>query len=363
MLQRSLFFILSAILFAMPALACTDFMIIAKDKTLINGRTMDFGILDEAKVTVYPKGKKWKSSDYGNIQGFQWKQTIGFVGFSVFGKEASSEGMNEAGLTAKALWLPSAEDFQGKPNKNSKNIIEAILIPDWILGNFTTVADVKKQLPNLFVWANKLPQLGGLPTLHVAVHDLDGNNLVAEWVDGKLNMYDNPLGVMTNEPPFPMQLSNLRNYVNLSPWVQKDLVLRGEHISGTGNGSGLLGLPGDCTPPSRFVRTAIWQQFAYQPSNKNEAINLARHLLDKVSVIKGTSRKIIIENNKKTEVADYTQWSSIEDMTNRVIYFSNYYDQTLQSIDLKKIDFTRSDYKPISVMHISGNAIKDVTPR
>jgi choloylglycine hydrolase len=130
-------------------------------------------------------------------------------------------------------------------------------------------------------------------------------------------------------------------------------------IAGTGNGSGLIGLPGDCTPPSRFVRAAVLKRFAYQPETGKDAVVFARHLLQQVNVMPGVSR----EKTAQGEAADYTQWTAIEDLTNRVIYFSDYQDQTLRAIDLKKLDFTRSDYAPIPVSAPSGNAVKDVTPR
>ncbi len=266
--------------------------------------------------------------------------------------------MNEKGLSAKVLWLPSV-GYQSVPKGKQKNALDVALVPDWILGSFSTVAEVKKNLPTVFVWGNTLAGLGSIPVLHLAVHDAQGNNMVAEWIDGKLHVYDNPLGVMTNEPPLPMQWANLRNYVNLSPWIQKTLQLDGASVSGTGNGSGLLGLPGDCTPPSRFVRVAVLKKFAYQPEKAEDAVTFARHLLDQVYVMKGISR----EKTADGEMADYTQWVAIEDLTNRVLYFADYNDQTLRTIDLKKLDFTRSDYTPIPVSKATGNAILDVPPR
>jgi len=358
MLYRILAFLLIFALMAAPAMACTDFVIKAKDGTIVGGRSMDFAVEDQAKATVYPRGRKWASEAPGKKQGLQWTQRNGFVAFSVFGLEASTDGMNEKGLAAKVLWLPSV-GYQDVPAGQEAKALDVALVPDWILGSFQTVAEVKKALPEVLVWGRELPGLGSAPVLHLAVHDAQGNSMVAEWIDGKLNIYDNPLGVMTNEPPLPHHWANLRNYVNLSPMMQPALELDGVKIAGTGNGSGLIGLPGDCTPPSRFVRAAVLKQFAYQPETGKDAVVFARHLLQQVNVMPGVSR----EKTAQGEAADYTQWTAIEDLTNRVIYFADYQDQTLRAIDLKKLDFTRSDYTPIPVSAPSGNAIKDVTPR
>ena len=358
MLYRMVIMLLTLLLAAAPAMACTDFVVKAKDGTVVGGRSMDFGVNDQAKVTVYPRGKKWSSEAPGKKQGMQWKQRHGFVAFSVLGLEAATDGMNEKGLSAKLLWLPSV-GYQTVPKGSEAKALDVTLVPDWILGTFETVAQVKKALPGVYVWGKELAGLGGVPVLHLAVHDAQGNSMVAEWIDGKLNIYDNPLGVMTNEPPLPGHWANMRNYVNLSNKMQPALELNGATFKGTGNGSGLFGLPGDCTPPSRFVRAAVLGKFAYQPKDAGEAVVFARHLLNQVDVMPGVSR----EQTPQGEMADYTQWTAIEDLTNRVLYFADYGDQTLRAVDLKKLDFTRTDYAPIPVSAPSGNAVKDVTPR
>lgn len=358
MVYRIFMLIMSLVLLAAPAMSCTDFIVKAKDGTIINARSMDFAISDQARATVYPRGKQWSSDAPGKKKGLQWKQRYGFVGMSALELTVSSDGMNEKGLSAKFLWLPSA-GYQSVPKGQEDRALEVALLPDWILSSFSSVAEVKQALPSVLVWGSLLPGLGSVPVLHIAVHDAQGNSMVAEWIDGKLHIYDNPMGVMTNEPPLPQQWANLRNYVNLSPMMQKALQLNGMAVSGTGNGSGLLGLPGDCTPPSRFVRIAVLGKFAYQPEKAADAVTFARHLLEQVDVMPGISR----EKSPQGEMADYTQWTAIEDLTNRVFYFADYKDQTLRAIDLKKIDFTRSDYAPVPVATPTGNGIKDVTPQ
>ena len=81
--------------------------------------------------------------------------------------------------------------------------------------------------------------------------------MVIEYVNGAAHVYDNPIGVFTNSPAFDWHITNLRNYVNLSPINVAPVKLSGKTLKGLGQGSGLLGLPGDYTPPSRFVRAAV----------------------------------------------------------------------------------------------------------
>ena len=97
---------------------------------------------------------------------------------------------------------------------------------------------------------------------HYIVNDAGGRCVVLEYVNGELKIHDNPLGVMTNSPTFDWHLTNLRNYVNLSVTNVPPVDIAGIKLPGFGQGSGMLGLPGDFTPPSRFVRAVAFSQSA-----------------------------------------------------------------------------------------------------
>src|SRR5512135_2949672 len=123
--------------------------------------------------------------------------------------------------------------------------------------------------------------------LHIAFHDAGGNNLVVEFISGEVKVYDNPIGVLTNRPEFPWQMNNLRNYVNLDAKDVDSKMLNGVKIEAMGVGSGMHGLPGDWTPPSRFVRVAYSLDAALKPKDAAGAVNLAEHLLNIVDIPKG----------------------------------------------------------------------------
>jgi len=171
--------------------------------------------------------------------------------------------------------------------------------------------------------------------LHVALHDAGGKNLVIEFIDGKANVYDNPLGVMTNRPDFPWQINNLRNYINLDAHDRKDRMIGGFKIEPTGVGSGMLGMPGDWTPVSRFVRLALCVDQALPAENAEEAVNLAQHILNAVDIPKG----LIKENPEPFITLDgYAQWIVIKDITNKVLYYKTYENTMLKKVDLKNFD-------------------------
>ena len=93
--------------------------------------------------------------------------------------------------------------------------------------------------------------------------DASGKSIVIEYVGGKLNVFDDPLGVVTNSPSFDWHMANLRNYVNFSMTNVPPVKLGSVKLEPFGQGSGMLGLPGDFTPPSRFVRAVAFSQSVF----------------------------------------------------------------------------------------------------
>src|SRR5208282_2216741 len=99
---------------------------------------------------------------------------------------------------------------------------------------------------------------------HYVVYDASGKSIVVEYTGGKLHVYDDPLGVITNSPAFDWQMTNLSNYVNFSMTNVPPVKLGPVTLEPFGQGSGMLGLPGDFTPPSRFVRAVAFSQSVFQ---------------------------------------------------------------------------------------------------
>jgi choloylglycine hydrolase len=131
--------------------------------------------------------------------------------------------------------------------------------------------------------------------------------------------------------------------VNLSATNVPPLKLDGETISQLGQGTGMLGLPGDSTPPSRFVRAVAFTQSAVKPENAEEAVNMAFHIANNFDIPKGFSRDV--ENGQT--FYDFTFWTTWSDLTNRAYYYRGYNNIKIFKADLNKLDFTASDRKQI----------------
>ncbi len=184
--------------------------------------------------------------------------------------------------------------------------------------------------------------------LHYPVHDAKGNSIVIEFIDGQIQIHDNPVGVLTNDPPFDWQLQNLRNYVGVTPWDAAPVKFGDLQVEQTGHGSGLASVPGNSTPPSRFVRATMMTNCAFPVDNLDDATTLAFHILNTVDIPKGTNRFKLLGKT----VSDYTQWTVVKDLTRRIYSVRFYESPQVYSVELDKIDLWTADGKQLEVPHL-----------
>ncbi len=328
-------FVILCIILEGVSLACTDFQAKAKDGSVIIGRSMEFAMGMGSEVVVHPKVTKAASMTPDGKTGISWTPKYGYLGINAFGeKQALLDGLNQKGLSIEFLWFTESK-YQEAKNGDWLAITD---LGHWVLGNFATVDEVKKALPLVTVVGVYVPQLRMVPGFHAAVHDAGGKSIVVEFINGETKIYDNPIGVMTNKPTFDWHLTNLRNYVNLDPYDKEEKMIAGVKINPAGSGTGWLGMPGDWSPPSRFVRTVMIVNSADPVSNAAEAVNLAEHILNAVDIPMGVIKTRHLENK---DMIDYTQWIVIKDLTNKVLYFRSYQDLALKRVDMKKLNFNR----------------------
>ena len=172
--------------------------------------------------------------------------------------------------------------------------------------------------------------------------DITGRQVVLEIVDGKLNFYENKLGVLTNSPGFEWQITNLNNYINLYPGTTDAKSFGDITLSSFGAGSGFIGLLGDITPPSRFVRAAFYQTSAPKQNNAIGAVTQSFHILNNFDIPIGAE---FLAGQTPTDIPSATQWTSSADVTHRVLYYRTMYNSAIRCFDLKSIDFGRVKYQ------------------
>ena len=316
---------------------CTNVSIPGQPKgsPLVSARTMDWTENLSSIVNYVPRGQRFpEQKGTGEIR---WKNKYGFIGVGTKFPEAPLlyyDGMNEKGLSAGALYLACTKYPDPKPH--TPMLYNANVV-SYILGNFETVQDVKAAFAKITVVdvAESAPELY-IP-FHFIISDALGGHLILEYIDGEMQAYDSELGVLTNQPALDWHLTNLSQYEQLT-LEDKDNMVCGQEVTG----SGQLGIPGDPTPPSRFVRAAFLRQSAFQPENVQESIGLARQIIQNLSVPMGT---VILKSGEM----DWSQWVVIRDHTRRSYYFYTDFNSKLFGIHLNKLSFRGFRQKQINM--------------
>ncbi|WP_207264449.1 choloylglycine hydrolase family protein [Desulfovibrio sp. Huiquan2017] len=332
-----LFLFFTAGLFALPALAsaCTGMRVIAEDGSVIWTRSMEFGSDIQSSLIVSPHGMKWVSDAPGQNKGLRWTAKYGFVGPTAWNMPLPIEGMNEQGLYAGGFWMVTGETrFPDVKAAEYPHTVAQTYMVAWLLTNFSTVDEVKAALPKIAVAGVEVAALHTTPLAHWYVMDATGKGVVIESINGKVTIQDNPVGVLTNSPSFDWHLTHLRQFINLHPDNVASTKLGDYSLSPLGEGTGMLGLPGDFTPPSRFVRAAYLVNAVNQPANADEAVSLGMNLIAGFAISKGISRGIGADGKPEF---DYTQWTTVYDLARKALYMRTYENQNYKVVHFNKL--------------------------
>jgi len=342
------------------AQACTTFRIRSVDGAILIGRSMELGMPLDSQVMVVPRGLTLSATKPDGKPGTTWVVTYGFAGMNTLGVDISTDGMNEAGLSVGTLYIPEFVQYQPFPAQGGTEAVSNLELSNWLLSRFATVDEVRAALPNIVVYDLVMPPAGAQP-LHWAIFDAQGGAIVVEYVGGTLRIHDNPIGVLTNSPNFEWHQTNLRNYVNLTNQNVEPLKLGNVEITQIGQGSGLIGIPGDYTPPARYVRATALAWSSAPATTAVEGANVAFHILNAVDIPVGAvAQKIPGKNGAAPKLAyEMTQWATVHDVTNRLLYFRTYGNMAVRKVDLRKVDLAGK-----AILHIpmpTGMQTDDVT--
>lgn len=330
---------LSLLSFTHPSFACTAVNSTAKDGTVIAGRTMEWAYDMKWQLNSMPAGTAFQLSAPSvlKLPVLPQKTKYALVGISpsvVPGPPTLLEGQNSAGLAMSANFLPGFTEYQ-KVTSTDKSYVSILEFGTMTLGMYGSVDELKMKLPQFKVWYDSsLPAGQTPPWLHFVFTDKTGASLIVEFVKGEMRLHENLVSVLTNSPTYDWQITNLRNYLSLTNFSRPSIEFNGQNVTEIGQGGGLVGLPADYTPPSRFVRTAYLRHFSTVPDSRAENVQLVAHILNNVDIPIGVSSS----KSGDQIVSDYTQWVAIKDLTNQQWHFTNYQNRTnYLTIDLKKV--------------------------
>ncbi|WOG29053.1 choloylglycine hydrolase family protein [Endozoicomonas sp. 8E] len=323
-------------------LACTGITLVSEDDAVIQARTEEWGSFDlESKIMVIPRDTAFTGLTPDGKPGLKWKAKYGVVGINGLNKPALIDGMNEKGLAVSVLYLPGTAEFPPYDPAKAANTIGPQDISNWVLSTQSTIKDIKQNLPKIDVAPVKEKGLGNIvPPIHFMMTDRSGASIVVEYTHGgKLNIYDNPVGVLTNNPEFPWHLQNLKNYVGLTAKAKPDIKIGDLELAPHGAGSGMIGLPGDYSPVSRFVRAAALRNTARPVENGYAAAMESLRILNNFDIPSGAV--FARDELPKDDTLGSTQWTTAMDTKDLKYYYKTMFNSRIREIDFASVDFDK----------------------
>jgi len=353
-------------------LACTALLIRDTNAGAYAGRTMELSMELPYVVAAIPKGHQFTSVVDGHSPlSFQTQHAI----FAIAVPNGSMsdlkivEGVNEKGLTFSVLAYAGASGPADNAAK-TKAMLAAIDLGAWVLGQFENAVDVKERLSQDTVILTALAPLHGAKTpFHFVVHDRSGHSVVIEFSDNKQNVYDNPVGVMTNGPQFTWHLTNLNNYTFLNNLDQSSGKFGELEVAQPDSGIATAGLPASNTSVGRFVRAAYYATYA-EKTTPDKAIRALAHIMNNFDRPRGItidppqSGGLDIEGVSSADLqeykTEYTSWTALSDLGKNEFYVRTYSSLNFVKFDLARL-FSVGDVKVASLEKISGLNIVDAT--
>lgn len=324
------------------ALACTGISLRSADGSVITARTVEWALsnADHDQLVLFPRKHAFTGQTPEGLRGMRWTGKHGFVSLMAYGQPYGPDGLNEAGLYVGMYYFPDFASYAPfVPAERDRSLSVGDLM-QWMLSSFATVAEVKEKLSSVRVVNVEDPRFGGAPLpFHWKVADPTGASIVIEIVEGgQIRVYDALLGVITNSPGYDWHLTNLRNYLGMAPGSVAPVELAGRTLAPLGAGTGLRGLPGDFTPPARFVRAMALTASARPLTDGPDAVFEAFRILDSFNLTlgsTGTGEKLA------KDIVSATQVTTASDLKNRIFYFHSMWDRGVRKLDLSKIDFSK----------------------
>lgn len=238
------------------------------------------------------------------------------------------EATNELGLSMAGLNFPNiARYLPEDPGKN--NVAPFEFIP-WILGQCATVTDARKKLEHLNLvdipFAEELP----LSPLHWIIADRARSIVIEPMADG-IQVYDDPIGVLTNAPTFDHHLYRLADHMGLTPEPATDRFTPDHILTTYCTGMGAIGLPGDWSSCSRFIRAAFVKLSSPHMETETESVHQFFHILTSVAMPMGAVRTAEGQ-------FDITRYTSCCNVDKGIYYYTTYEGRQITGIDMRKAD-------------------------
>lgn len=341
--------------FSQKSVACTGITLRTLSGSPVTARTIEWAGSDlESTYSIVPRGYSQRSfTPDGKKDGMMFTARYGYVGLAVEKPEFVVEGINEAGLSAGLFYFPSYGEYETFSESNKVKTVSDLQLVSWMLGNFKTISEVKSAIYGIHIVT--IDQRGS--TVHWRITESSGRQVVLEIVGGQVRFYENRLGVLTNSPGFDWHITNLNNYTNLFAGPIYTREVGDLTLTAFGGGGGLHGIPGDMTPPSRFVRAAFFQATAPKLGTPEKTVMQAFHILNNFDIPTGIQ---FSEGQRVPDIPSATQWTAATDLAGRRLYYRTMHNSSIRCLDLKQIDFGKVRFQTAPLDKVKSQPIEMV---
>lgn len=290
------------------------------------GRNLDWSTPYGQKVIITPRGYKYQTAFLGENA-----NSPALIGMGIIAENTPLyfDCANEHGLAIAGLNFPGYAKYEEAPVDGKKNIA-AYEFPLWIALNFKTVDEVEKVLPEVTIVARPINDQYPVSELHWIIGDAK-RSIVVEYTERGMEIFQNDVDILTNQPGYGWHKENLRNYMNLFSQMPKEVKWNKATMTAFGSGSLMRGLPGDYYSPSRFIRVAYLN--THYPAKATEEENVSRlfHTLTGVAMIDGAASM----SDGAFEKTIYTGGYSTATKT---YYYNTYEDPAIKSVKMGDFD-------------------------
>ncbi len=296
-----------------------------KTKSHYFGRNLDLYYSYNETVTVTPRNYPFRFRQMPNLDAH-----YAMIGMATVaeGYPLYYEATNEAGLSMAGLNFPDNAVYF--PNAEGKDNVTPFELIPWILGQCADVGEAGEILGRVSLLNESFSDALPLSPLHWMISDRD-SSIVVESVAEGLKIYDNPAQVLTNNPPFDFHMLNLRNYMGVTSKPPVNRFSDAVELEPFSLGMGSIGLPGDMSSPSRFVRAAFVRLNSVSDGSEEDGVAQFFHILGSAAQPRGCTA---VEDGRY----EYTLYSSCCNTDTGVYYYTTYGNSGITAVDMKRCD-------------------------
>lgn len=305
-------------------LGCSSFSWQTNDGKHLLGRTCDMDSVPNSALTYMPRGYQIKLN--GRAGQYSTKNAVLGYAMDIEGMLPFIDGVNEAGLMGCLLFYPGFAHYDDYTN--NKFNINPINFLTYLLGEFNSADELCRATDKINLVDEQV--LGGAATVHFILSDRSGETVIIEPDESGLSVHRDTIGVMTNSPNYEWHKQNLRNYLGMGIHQRDDQQLMNFTAKPFGEGTGLIGLPGDYTPPSRFVRVAYLKSLLKQQPNEQLAVSEMLNIFAAVNIPMGL-------HVNRAGADEGTLYTSIMCSESQIYYINTRSNHRLMAVDLNTL--------------------------